>query len=70
VGVLRSDSALRFLTSVWLVGRERFIMTCTDNEASPVGPVGKLVGWFESGLDSDHLLSPVTINWFAGVSIM
>jgi hypothetical protein len=23
--------------------------------------------WFEPGLDSDHILSPITINWFAGV---
>jgi hypothetical protein len=36
--------------------------------------VGKLVGqrskgrWFEPGLDSDHILSPITINWFAGVT--
>jgi hypothetical protein len=42
----------------------------------PVRAVSKLVGqrskvrWFGPGLDSDHLLSPITINWFAGVSII
>jgi hypothetical protein len=41
-----------------------------------VRAVGKLVGqwpkchWFESGLDSNHFLSLITINWFAGVLIM
>jgi hypothetical protein len=41
-----------------------------------VRAVGKLVGqyskgrWFEPGLDSDHILSPITINGFAGVRIM
>jgi hypothetical protein len=43
---------------------------------SPVRAVGKFVGkwpegrWLEPGLDSDRILSPITINWFAGVSIM
>jgi hypothetical protein len=42
----------------------------------PVRAVGKLVGqwsnghWFELGLDSDHILIPITINWFAGVILI
>jgi hypothetical protein len=41
-----------------------------------VRAVGKPVGqwskgrWFGPRLDSDHILSPITINWFAGISIM
>jgi hypothetical protein len=44
-----------------------------------VGPVSAMVRWARlierslvrnPGLDSDHILSPITINWFAGVSIM
>jgi hypothetical protein len=26
--------------------------------------------WFRPGLDSDHILRPITINWFTGDSIM
>jgi hypothetical protein len=46
---------------------------------TPVGlisAVGKLVGqwskgrWFEPGLDNWYTLSPITTNWFAGVSIL
>jgi hypothetical protein len=36
----------------------------------PVSTVGLRIGPEKPGLDSDHILSPLTINWFAGVSIM
>jgi hypothetical protein len=40
----------------------------------PVSAVSELVGPVITGsiprLDSDHILSPITINWFTGVSIM
>jgi hypothetical protein len=41
-----------------------------NTHLGPVSAVGKRVGPVikkSLGLDSDHSLSPVTINWFAGV---
>jgi hypothetical protein len=53
------------------------LKTDTRQVVGPVRAVGKLVGrqwskgrWFETRMDSDHILIPITINWFAGVSIM
>jgi hypothetical protein len=53
-----------------------FLTNSNSVTAGQVRAVGKVVGqWskghlFEPELDSDHILSPITINWFTGVSIM
>jgi hypothetical protein len=59
--------------SLWL---SVCLPSCISLAVGTVRAIGKLVEqwsegrWFEPELDSDHILSPITINWFAGVSMM